>query len=213
MFKSILTLLTFIILINVKGYCQNDEDLINLYNLMQGSFSSEEQSSRDSSFHNISIHIYPIWKENGLWLYVEQALFTEQDKPYRQRIYEIKRENDSLFSSNVYTIPNATDWIGKWKIPEAFNKLSPDFLQQRSGCTVYLRKIKKNHFKGSTNEMDCPSDLRGASYATSEVEIFKDKFISWDRGFDVEKKQVWGSVKEGYIFYSLNNFNTIPNVD
>ena len=30
--------------------------------------------------------------------------------------------------------------------------------------------------------------LFGASYATSEVEIFKDKILSWDRGYDSDDK-------------------------
>jgi CpeT protein len=47
---------------------------------------------------------------------------------------------------------------------------------------------------------NCPSNLRGATYATSEVVVQHDKMISWDRGFDSRDKQVWGAEKGGYIF-------------
>jgi hypothetical protein len=42
--------------------------------------------------------------------------------------------------------------------------------------------------------------LKGASYATSEVVIYSDKLISWDRGWNDEGKQVWGAQKGGYVF-------------
>ena len=41
------------------------------------------------------------------------------------------------------------------------------------------------------------STLRGASSATSEVEVHPDRVVSWDRGFDAERKHVWGAEK-GY---------------
>ena len=55
-------------------------------------------------------------------------------------------------------------------------------------------------FIGGTDEKNCASKLRGASYATSEVKISDSYLYSWDRGFDKEGKQVWGAQKGGYYF-------------
>ena len=180
-----------------------DADLNELYVLMQGSFNSEKQSVSDSTYYNISLHMYPIWEDQGRFLYVEQAMNSVQDKPYRQRIYKLTQLNDSVFSSAVYTIPNDSLWIGKWKTPESFNTLSPDILEERSGCAVLLKRIGENHFKGATNDADCGSTLRGASYATSTVEISANKIVSWDQGFDKDGEQVWGATEGGYVFDKL----------
>ena len=51
----------------------------------------------------------------------------------------------------------------------------------------------------------CPSILYGANYTTSEVEIFNDKIISWDRGFDINNNQVWGATNGGYIFNKIKD--------
>ena len=59
-------------------------------------------------------------------------------------------------------------------------------------------------FIGHTNIKTCKSTLRGANYATSEVEITSEKIISWDRGFDIEGNHVWGATEKGYIFDILN---------
>ncbi len=129
-----------------------DKELSELHKLMQGSFNSELQSQQDSSYYNISLHMYPIWKDQGHFLYVEQALNSMQDKPYRQRVYEITRITDSTFSSAVYALPNEKEWIGKWKTSKSFNKISKSDLILRDGCEVILKRLDKNHFKGSTGE-------------------------------------------------------------
>ena len=184
---------------------QVDAEVNELFKVMQGSFNSEKQSVTDTTYFNISLHMYPIWSEQGNFLYVEQAMNSTQDKPYRQRIYEIKRKDKNTISSIIYTIPNDSIWIGKWKTPEAFNALDPGSLELRDGCEVNLKKVGENHFKGATKNYTCKSSLRGATYATSEVEITTTKIVSWDRGFDAEGNHVWGAVTGGYVFDKLSD--------
>ncbi|WP_299227664.1 chromophore lyase CpcT/CpeT [uncultured Psychroserpens sp.] len=180
------------------------DHLPELFALMQGSFNSEIQAEVDSTYFNISLHMYPIWEDKGNYLYVEQALNARQNKPYRQRIYEVTQLNDSVYSSAIYTIEHDSLWIGKWKTPTAFDSLSMDNVSKKVGCEVLLKRVAKNHYKGETGEKTCESTLYGASYATSEVEILEDKIISWDRGFDDNSKHIWGAEKGGYIFNKLD---------
>jgi len=183
---------------------EKDEDLIELLSRMTGSFSTIKQAEKDSSYFSISLHMYPIWKEKeGNWLYVEQALYDKQEKPYRQRIYNISRENDSIFKSEIYTIPNQSLWVCKWDTPEVFDKLLEESLLIRNGCDVFLKKTAENTFIGKTKGKACLSDLSGATYATSEVEINENNIISWDRGFNEKDSLVWGASKAGYVFDKL----------
>ena len=181
-----------------------DNHLQDLFSMMQGSYNSEIQAEVDSTYFNISLHMYPIWEDKGHYLYVEQALNNKQDKPYRQRIYEVTQVNDSVFSSSVYTIENDSLWIGKWKTPKAFDSLSIKQVAKKEGCEVLLKRIDSDYYKGKTGDKTCESTLYGASYATSEVEIFSDKIISWDRGFDDKDEHIWGAEKGGYIFNKLD---------
>jgi len=68
---------------------------------------------------------------------------------------------------------------------------------------VILRKTADGVFEGSTVGKGCASELRGASYATSEVRITPEQLLSWDRGFDAQGKQVWGATKGGYVFKKI----------
>jgi hypothetical protein len=180
----------------------NKKDLKKLAKIMSGTFSSFEQSKSDSTFFHVSLQMAPIWKKakDGYWLYVEQAMASAKDKPYRQRVYHLYVQDDTTLVSKVYEIQNPKEVINAWTDKSKLDLITKEKLIDRQGCSIYLQKTKEGYFKGSTPGKDCLSTLRGAAYATSEVVINKDSIVSWDRGWDKDDKQVWGAVKKGYIF-------------
>ena len=141
---------------------------------LTGSFSSEAQSKADPEFFDVRLHMTPIWasRTDGPWLYVE---------------------------SFIYELPNAAARVGAWRDPARFDADTPESLVPRAGCSIVLNRAG-DLWVGSTNERDCESSLRGASYATSEVTLRADGLDSWDRGFDADGKQVWGAKKGPYQF-------------
>jgi hypothetical protein len=188
---------------NAQSKKKNNINYLNeLVTIMQGHYSSEKQSVADTTYFNISLRMVPIWKNKGHYLYVEQAIFKKQDKPYRVRIYKLV-QNGEEFISEIYTLKNEKDWIGKWNAPEAFDALTENDIEQKKGCEVVLKRIGKNKFAGQTGIKTCSSELRGANYATSKVTVLENQILSWDQGFDKEGKQVWGAEKAGYIFDKL----------
>jgi hypothetical protein len=197
---KIFTVFSLFLIFGCKSVQENKaNDLNQLVAIMQGTYSSEKQSIEDKEYFNISLRMIPIWKEKGNYLYVEQAMFEKQESPYRVRIYKVSHRNDE-FVSEIYTLKNEKEWIGKWKTPEAFAALSESDIELKPGCEVILKKQPDGTFIGETGEKTCPSELRGASYASSKVTVTPTQILSWDQGFDKEGKQVWGAVKGGYIF-------------
>ena len=180
----------------------NTKELISL---ITGSFSSAKQAKKDTSFDEITLQVYPIWQniKDGNWLYAEQILSKGVEKSYRQRVYKIEKVDNELFRRIIYTLPDPNDFTGKWKTPSVFDVINPANLALKNGCDVYLRKVADKYYRGATKEGTCKSTLDGASYATSETEIFADKVISWDRGFNKKGEEVWGVKKGGYIFDRL----------
>lgn len=175
-------------------------DLLQLKNYMTGAFNSAAQAARDTNYFDITLHMYPIWpKREGHWLYVEQAVTANQAKPYRQRIYQLEQLDGQTFVSKVYTLKNEKDYVNAWKSPEKFEALASDGIELKSGCEVVLKK-NGDTYAGATGEKTCPSELRGASYATSKVTVYPGKIVSWDQGFNAEGKQVWGATQGGYTF-------------
>ncbi len=173
---------------------------------MKGFYSSEEQAKEDTTYFDIRLKMVPMWKDfEGYWLYVEQAMASDEEKPYRQRVYQLLIKDDTTIESKVYTIKNGARYFGAWKEPDPLYFLSMDSLEERKGCSILLHKIGRNQFDGATNELDCESNLKGASYATSEVHIEPGLLSSWDRGFDVADQQEWGAKKGAYWFVKFRS--------
>lgn len=180
---------------------EQSDDLQRLLEFMTGSFSSQAQAVMDTNFLDIRLQMVRIWphRTDGYWLYVEQATSARQNKPYRQRVYHLTQRADGLLESAVFVLENPTRFAGEWMKPDPLSGMSPDSVVQRSGCSIVLSR-EGDAFAGSTTGRACPSELRGAAYATSEVRIVRDTLISWDRGWDAQGDQVWGSAHGGYIF-------------
>ena len=180
-------------------------DFDQLVDWMTGSFSSEAQAEADSSYFDIRLEMVRIWheREDGVWLYVEQADAESLDQPYRQRIYRVLESSGSTFASEVYEMADPLRFAGAWRNPDSFGTLSPDSLTARAGCTVFLRRISESEFSGSTSGTGCESVIRGASYATSEVSVTHDSLTSWDRGFAADGNQVWGAIDGPYVFLKV----------
>ena len=182
-----------------KSHLKNSREMEELVTIMQGHYTSEKQAAADKDYFNISLRMTPIWKNKGNYLFVEQALYDKQDKPYRVRIYKLTQQGDQ-FISQIYTLKDEKAWIGKWATPEAYDQLTENDLELKSGCEVMLTRSGKNQFQGATGDKTCPSELRGASWANSKVTVTENSILSWDQGFDKDGKQVWGATKGGYEF-------------
>lgn len=180
-------------------------DLDAMQALMVGTFSSHQQSVEDPRYFDIRLVMVPIWTErdDGYWLYVEQAAASTLDRPYRQRVYHLSVQDDPAapLKSAVYTLPgDPLDYAGAWERMAMFDDVGPDDLALREGCAIHLRRNADGTFTGATRGTGCASSLGDAAYATSEVEIRPRLLTSWDRGFSADGAQAWGAEAGPYLF-------------
>lgn len=185
-------------------YDKATSDYSQLLQLMEGSFTSKIQALQDTAYEEISLKIYPIWEDQGAgWFYVEQAVSGRSNKPYKQEIYKVDQIDAATFKSAIYRLPNDSLAIGKWKEPSFFDQWDPANLELKEGCEVYLKKVGKQLYEGSTLTGTCLSDFKGAKYATSKVKINALGIDSWEQGFDENQEQLWGAKKGPYQFRKL----------
>ena len=196
--KTLLT--TLILIFSFNHSPAQSPDLLTLADWMQGNFDSHDQHLKDTAnYFDIHLEIVPIWKDrsDAIWLYVEQAVATMREKPYRQRVYKLTENGAGVFESKIYLLEDPLRFVNHI---ELFEKLNPDSITEKPGCSVFLKKIDKKTFKGGTDGKNCSSDRKGASYASSEVLITETMLESWDRGFDEKDSQVWGAELGAYRF-------------
>lgn len=180
-----------------------EDRLLTLRSYLSGSFSSAGQAARDPAYYDIDLHMTPMWtwRDDGPWLYVEQALAATADRPYRQRVYKLERTGDGRFWSRVFEFPEPAAHAGAWQSGSPLSELSPADLEERVGCAVTMAwDGQSRSFTGSTAGTGCPSELNGAAYATSQVVLGSERLLTWDRGYDATGQQVWGATEGGYEF-------------
>ncbi|MBM4280376.1 MAG: hypothetical protein FJ137_06310 [Deltaproteobacteria bacterium] len=172
--------------------------------LLTGRFDSSAQAARDSRYFPVQLRACavdtPALGEHVL--YVEQAMLSAADQPYRQRVYAIAQRDDGAVVSTVYELVQperfvgfcdlgATDQAGIMPVVEDVAVLP--------GCAVILTATDDG-FTGSTDGRACLNDYQGATYATSEVALTDASIESWDRGYDAADAQVWGATAGAYRF-------------
>ncbi len=191
----------------VVPIAEREQNLADLVRIMSGSFSTNPQARAEpQSDRNMEMHITPIWTDrtDGRWLYVEQTMAAQPERPFRQRVYKLTAHPDGTLESAVFLIPaDPLRYAGAWHDPARFTALRPENLTLRAGCSLSLRRNPDGSFAGGTRANTCASDLEGAAYATSDVMYFADRLVIWDRGFDASGKQVWGPAKGGYEFVRM----------
>ena len=169
---------------------------------LDGRFDSSAQAGTSPQYFPVQLQTCraeaPAFGPNVL--YVEQAMLANLDAPYRQRLYVVDAGGDpsSNAISRVYALVKP-----KAAVHACADGASPSFVLadaiELPGCRVEL-EWKGDHFEGGTVGTECLNDHQGAVYATSEVTVFADRILSWDRGYDSHGKQVWGAVAGPYVF-------------
>lgn len=175
---------------------------------LTGSFTTAQQAAADSAFADVRLRVVRIWKvrDDGYWFYVEQAPASREDRPYRQRVYQLVERNDTTFESIIYTLPSPERFAGEWRKANPLADLHIDSLSLRNGCSVILHPRGDSTFVGATVGKGCPSLVKGAAYTISQVVLTPTAMVSWDRGYRASGTQVWGSFKGGYLFQKTWQF-------
>lgn len=168
--------------------------------LLTGRFDSADQAQRDAEYFDIHLSICPVAAPTlgRHVLYVEQARADKLREPYRQRLYVVEPGPDGAVVSRVFEFSDPAPHVGQCDAAEP-GRVEASEVEEKVGCAVTLVR-EGEAWSGGTHDKGCPSQLRGASYATSTVVLDATQLVSWDRGYDSGDNQVWGAVKGAYFF-------------
>ena len=177
--------------------------------MLSGEFDSSAQAAEMSSYYNV--HLWGCAAEarqlDGVALYIEQALSTDQGSPYRQRLYllselELGENGEPRARSEIYKFVSPSSLVGS-----CAEGLVPSFdvtdLELRDGCEVDLMWTGTS-FEGGTDGQDC-SSTNGGDYSVSDIELYDDRIESWDRGYYDSGVQAWGSTDGPYVFDRIDD--------
>ncbi|MBD2311583.1 chromophore lyase CpcT/CpeT [Desertifilum sp. FACHB-1129] len=185
-------------------------DIATLARWMAADFSNQHQAFENPPFFahiRVCMRPLPVELLSGASFYVEQAYDYMLNQPYRSRVLKLIAQNGHIEIEN-YIIHDEKKFYGASRNLERLQTLSADDLEKLPGCNMQVQWTGHS-FKGNVEPgKGCIVVRKGKNtYLDSEFEIDDQKFISLDRGLDLETDEhVWGSVAGPFDFVRWQSF-------
>lgn len=185
-------------------------DITTLARWMAADFSNQQQAFDNPPFFaHIRVCMRPLPLEllSGVSFYIEQAYDYMLNTPYRVRVLKLIVMGDRIAIEN-YTVKEEQQFYGASRQKERLNTLTATHLEKLPGCNM-LVDWTGSTFKGVVEPGKGCIVFRKdkKTYLDSEFEIDADKFISLDRGREVETDEhIWGSVAGAFQFVRKASF-------
>ncbi|HEY9599883.1 MAG TPA: chromophore lyase CpcT/CpeT [Cyanophyceae cyanobacterium] len=195
-------------------------ELMTLAQYMAGEFDNQQQAIAEPIWY-VHLRLWqrpvPLFTEDSLTLFAEQANIVNLDKPYRPRILRLFASDTHPNSLQVqYYMLKEPDAIrGAGRNPERLKQLSAKEIEFLPGCllTVQYRQVAPNSYEFSASSATgcpCQFSYQGSSYQISlGFEATRDEFRSYDKGLDpTTGKANWGAILGPFRFTKRQDFST-----
>jgi hypothetical protein len=121
-------------------------DVESVASMLIGSFTSEAQAAESKDHIDVRIESVRVWedRQDGIWIYFEQAAASTLTNPYRQRIYRLFVQPNGIVVVEVYELPGEPlRFAGAWRRMELLKDVSPKSLILKDGCQLALQKASE----------------------------------------------------------------------
>lgn len=194
-------------------------ELIALARYMAGEFDNKAQAIADPVWY-VHLHLWqrpaPLFLEDSLTLFAEQANIVNLEQAYRPRIIRLQDSNDPKVSLRVqyYMIKDPSSVQGAGRHPERLQTLTPDNIELLPGCTL-TANVQPLPSEGYRFQAFLPSDARccftyrGQTFQVSlGFEASPEEFLTYDKGIDPETgKAIWGALLGPFRFTKCQDFS------
>ncbi len=216
-FKTMYKKLLLILMISLSVFSTTSEalmppkfskDLIKITDWFQGKYQNQSQVRRDTTAQAAFAYVVPIWENlvtDAIWMYEE--ITDDKQVIISQRIYRFADVNAFQWEAVIYELTDMERYAGEWQKPEPFEGFDPEAdLNGLAECTIIFNKKGDNKYAGATIRKECKYGKKNAFYVTSSIEIYEEKVIRADRGFEHDHTQLWGPAAEqkGFEFKKID---------
>ena len=189
-------------------------ELQTLGNYLAGEFDNQQQALEQPAWYvhlRLWMRPVPIFTEDSITLYAEQASVINQGKPYRPRILRL-RDRETI-EIEYYMFKDIEAVAGAGSNPEKLKQITPDKIDLLPNCTL---KVSSQNMAGGgdrfkttpAKETPCTFDYQGNTYQVFlGLEATAKELLTYDKGIDrTTGKGIWGALLGAYRFTKIQNF-------
>ncbi|MEC4985966.1 MAG: chromophore lyase CpcT/CpeT [Oscillatoria sp. PMC 1068.18] len=193
-------------------------ELITLGKYLAGKFDNQEQALAAPAWF-VHLHLWnrpvPLFTEDSITLYAEQANIVNLDKPYRPRLLRLRQHHDQPNSLKVdyYKFHDIEFIKGAGKNPELLQQIQPEQIEFLPNCTLI---VKIENLSGSRYQFTatsatgkpCSFTYQNNTYHISlGFEVTPEELRVFDKGIDPKTGKVtWGARLEPFRFHKKQDF-------
>lgn len=193
-------------------------ELITLARYMAGEFDNRQQAIADPVWYvhlRLWLRPVPLFTEDSLTLFAEQANIVNLDQPYRPRILRLYPNPTTPASLQVqfYMLKNPDAIRGAGRNPELLKQLTTAQIEFLPGCTLSVKQrlVSPNAYEFSAlsaTNTPCSFSYQGKDYQISlGFEATPEEFRSYDKGIDpATGKATWGALLGPFCFTKRQDF-------
>jgi len=188
--------------------------LIALANYLAGEFNNQSQAAAQPAWYvNLRLWIrpVPIFTEDSITLFAEQANVIKLNQPYRPRILRLRQRE--TIEVEFYMFEDITTAQGAGQNKDLIQQITPDKIKFLPNCTlrVSTQQLGDNQYCFETTPIvDQPCSV---TYQGTTFQVFlgfkatADELLTYDKGIDPNTgKGTRGALMGPYEFSKSQNF-------
>ena len=195
-----------------------------LASYLAGEFDNQEQALEQPAWYvNLRLWIrpVPIFTEDSITLFAEQANIVKLDKPYRPRILRL-RQRESIreqIEVEFYMFKDIATARGAGSNRDLIRQITPETIKFLPNCTLKVstdRLANSKYCFETTPVTDRPCSF---TYQGSTFQVFlgfkatADELQTYDKGIDPKTgKATWGALMGAYRFSKRQDFSAELNL-
>ena len=193
-------------------------ELITLGQYLAGEFENQQQAIASPIWYvhlRLWLRPVPLFREDSLTLYAEQASVVKLDQPYRPRLLRLcpSATNPQNLTVKYYMFKDIEAIVGAGRRPEMLQKLTPETVELLPECdlTVEVSKNSENNYRFRAfpaNDKPCCFTYGGNNYQVwLGFEVDRQELLTYDKGIDpATGKAIWGALMGPYTFTKSQDF-------
>ena len=194
--------------------------LTALANYLAGEFSNQQQAWGQPAWYvNLRLWIrpVPIFTDDSITLFAEQANILKLDLPYRPRILRL-RERETI-EVEFYMFKDLATARGAGQNKDLIEQITPQTIEFLPNCTLKVDTQKINSGEYCFDTSPVTAEPCSVTYQGTTFQVFlgfkatANKLLTYDKGIDPKTGTgTWGALMGPYEFSKIRDFSEDLNI-
>lgn len=192
--------------------------LITLGQYLAGEFDNQAQAIAQPAWYvhlRLWIRPVPLFTEDSITLFAEQASVVNLSQPYRPRLLRLResKAHPQQLQVEYYMFKDIESIKGAGTNRELLKQINLEQIKFLPNCTLNVesQQLSPNHYCFKTSpesEVPCSVNYQGKSFQVFlGFDVTADSLATYDKGIDPETgKGTWGALLGPYQFTKREDF-------